>query len=70
MEIFQEGDMVLMWDVRWEDKPKHGKFDNLRFGPFKVVKVVDNNTSKLKNLDDIEIFGGPINRLFLKHYFV
>ena len=26
---FQLGDLVLKWDVRNEDKGKHGKFDNL-----------------------------------------
>jgi hypothetical protein len=68
-KIFQEGDLILRWDARREDKPKHGKFDNIWFGPFKVVKVMDNNTFILQKLDDIEIFGGPVNRCFLKHYF-
>jgi transposase InsO family protein len=35
-EIFQEGDMVLRWDAKTVENPKHGKFDNLWFGPFKV----------------------------------
>jgi hypothetical protein len=26
---FNEGDLVLRWDARREDKEKHGKFDNL-----------------------------------------
>ena len=26
---FNLGDMVIKWDVRYEDKGKHGKFDNL-----------------------------------------
>jgi hypothetical protein len=61
--------MVLRWDARRDEKPKHGKFDNLWFGPFKVVKVMDNNTFVFHNLDDTEIFGGPVNGHFLKHYF-
>jgi hypothetical protein len=69
-EIFQKGDLVLRWDARRDDKSKHGKFDNLWFGPFKVVEVLDNNTFILHNLDDTEIFGGPVNGRFLKHYFV
>jgi hypothetical protein len=68
-DTFQAGDLVLRWDTRREDKPKHGKFDNLWFGPFKVVKVMDNNTFILQNMDDTEIFGGPVNGRFLKHYF-
>jgi hypothetical protein len=68
-EIFQEGDLVLRWDAWRVDKPKHGNFDNIRFGPFKVVKVLDNNTFILQNLDDVEIFGGLVNGCFLKHYF-
>jgi hypothetical protein len=40
--IFQEGDLVSRWDARREDKAKHGKFDNLWYGPFKVAKVMNN----------------------------
>ena len=36
---FLVGDMVLRWDARKEQKGKHGKFDNLWFGPFIVSKV-------------------------------
>jgi hypothetical protein len=68
-DSFQTGDLVLRWDARREDKPKHGKFDNLWFGPFKIPKFMNNNTFVLQNLDDSEIFGGPINGRFLKHYF-
>jgi hypothetical protein len=69
-EIFQKGDLVLRWDARRYDNPKHGKFDNLWFGPFKVVEVLNNNMFILHNLDDTKIFGGPVNGHFLKHYFV
>ena len=33
----QQGDLVLKWDVRREDKGKHGKFDPLWFGPLKIA---------------------------------
>jgi hypothetical protein len=69
-EIFQEGDLVFRWAARRYDNPKHGKFDNLWFGPFDVVEVLNNNMFILHNLDDTKIFGGPVNGRFLKHYFV
>ena len=68
-DIFQEGDLLLRWDVRREDKYKHGMFENLWCGPFKIAKVVNNNTFFLHNLDDSEILGGPLNGIFLKHHF-
>jgi hypothetical protein len=68
-EIFQKVDLVLRWDARRDDTSKHGKFDNLWFGPFKVVEVMENNTIILHNLNDTKIFGGPLNGRFLKHHF-
>ena len=41
---FSIGDLVLRWDARKEHKGKHGKFDNLLFGPFLVSKILENNT--------------------------
>jgi hypothetical protein len=61
---------VLRWDARREDKAKHGKFDNLWYGPFRIAKVMNNNTFLLHNLDNTEIFWGPMNGSFLKHYFL
>ena len=48
---------------------KHGKFDNLWFGPFKISDVLDNNTFFLKNIDDEQLSSGPVNGHFLKHFF-
>jgi hypothetical protein len=67
---FDKGTKELRWDSRKEDKAKHGKFDNLWYGPFRVAKVMDNNTFLLHNLDDTKTFGGPVNERFLKHYFL
>lgn len=50
--LFQPRDLVLRWDVRKEEKGKHGKFDHFWFGPFKIAKVKTNNTFILENLDD------------------
>ena len=43
---------MLCWDARREDHGKHGKFDNMWFGPFKIAEVLENNTFLLKHLDD------------------
>jgi hypothetical protein len=61
------GDLVLKWDSRREDH--HGKFDSLWLGPFRVEKVLDNNTFLLQNLEGEEVFGGPVNGRFLKKLF-
>jgi hypothetical protein len=66
---FQLGDLVLNWDARRQDKGKHGKFEYLWVFPFKFSKVFSNNTFKLQNMEDEEVFGGPINGCFLKNYF-
>ena len=33
---FQQGDLVLKWDARHEDKGKHGKFEQLWKGPYHI----------------------------------
>ena len=67
---FQVDDLVLRWDVQRQDRGEHKKFDNLWFGPFNVVAVLDNNTFLLENLDDNHLVGGLVNGRFLKHFFV
>jgi hypothetical protein len=68
-EYFHLGDLVLKWDAQRKDKGKHGKFEALWVGPFKISEVLQNNTFKLQNLEDVEIPGGPVNGHFLKKYF-
>ena len=46
----QAGDLVLRWDVKQADKGKHGKFNPLWFGPFRVAEEKGNNTFLLENL--------------------
>ena len=65
---FTEGEMVLRWDARKEQKGKHGKFDNLWFGPFLVSKVLENNTFILQSLEGEEL-SIPVNGRFLKHFY-
>lgn len=62
------GDLVLRWDVRREDKGKHGKFDPLCFGPFRIAEERGNNTFLLENLDG-ELLELPVNGQLLKFYF-
>jgi hypothetical protein len=61
---------VLIWDARREEKTKHGNFDKLWYSPFRIAKVMDNNTFFLHNLDDTKTFGGLVNGRFLKYYFL
>ena len=66
--IFSIGDMVLRWDARKEKKWKHGKFDNLWFGPFLVSKFLENNTLILQSSEGEEL-SNPVNGRFLKHFY-
>jgi hypothetical protein len=68
-KYFHLGDLVLKWDAPKQDKGKHGKFEALWIGPFKIYEVFSNKTYKLKNLEDSEVFVGPVNGHFLKKYF-
>ena len=40
---FKIGDKVLKWDLRREDKGKHGNFDNLWLGPYSIHSAAGNN---------------------------
>jgi hypothetical protein len=68
-EEFRIGDLVLKWDAPKQDKGKHGKFEALWIGPFKVSEIFSNNTYKLWDLKDQEAFNGPVNGHFLKIFF-
>jgi hypothetical protein len=69
VDDFQVGDQVLKWDALRQDKGKHDKFDSLWTSPFMITQVQHNNTSILQSLEGEEMFGGPVNRHFLKLYF-
>jgi hypothetical protein len=68
-EDFQVGDLVVKWDAPRQDKGKNDKFEALWIGPFKIFEVFPNNTFKLQNMENEEVFGGPVNGHFLKRYF-
>ena len=61
-------DLVLRWDIRRAEKGKHGKFDPLRFGPFKIMEQGGNNTFTLENLQG-DLLDALVNGQFLKPYF-
>ena len=62
------GGTILRWDARKDEKGKHGKFDNLLLEPFKIIKILGNNTFVLQNLEGEEITD-PVNCHFLKHLY-
>jgi hypothetical protein len=60
-------DLVMKWEARKEDTRKHGKFDHLWFGPFKIAAIKGRNSFSLENLNG-EILEAPINGRYLKHF--
>jgi hypothetical protein len=66
-EDFRLGDLVLKWDARNEDKGKHGKFDNIWTGPFKIGAYCENNAYFLE-LNGECLGWGLVNGRLLKHY--
>ena len=64
---FFPDDLVLRWDARRDEKPKHGKFDHIWLGPFRIVRSLENNTFVLQNLEGDEL-AGLVNGIFLKHF--
>ena len=65
---FQLGDLVLKWDARFEDKGKHGKFDHLWQGPYKISSLNGKNAYFLQDSNGNKVTLGPLNVKFLKHY--
>ena len=65
---FKLGYLVLKWDARYEDKGKHGKFDNLWKGPYTVSRHLGKKSFFLKDPQDQTIEIGHVNGRFLKHY--
>jgi hypothetical protein len=68
-EDFQLENLVFKCDAPKQDKGKHGKFQALWIGPFKISEIFSNNTYKLRDLEDAEVFGSPVNGHFLKKFF-
>jgi hypothetical protein len=54
--------------VRNEYKGKHGKFNHLWTGPYKIGTYCRDNSYFLKGLDGECLGRGPVNDRFLKCY--
>ena len=67
-EKFQLEDVVLRWDAQNEDKGKHGKFDNLWKGPYRVSAYRGHNDFLLLEMDGQDFPRGRMNGRLLKHY--
>lgn len=52
----------------YKDKGKHGKFDNLWKGPYKVSAFLGKNCFFVTYLEDVTVELGIVNGKFLKHY--
>ena len=64
---FLPSDLVLKWDARREDSTKHGKFDHIWYGPFKVTTFEGKKSFLLENLDG-KTLNAPINGCYLRQY--
>jgi hypothetical protein len=47
---FLPDDLVMKWDARKEDSRKHGKFDHIWCGPFRVIASEGKNSFLIENL--------------------
>ena len=64
---FLPGDLVLKWEARKEDVGKHGKFDQIWCGTYKITASEGKNVFLLENLDR-NILTAPVNGQYLKHF--
>jgi len=66
VDRFEIGDIVLKWDARNEEKGKHGKFENIWKGPYKIATHRGQNAFLLQELNGEDYPGGPVNGRLLK----
>eukprot|EP00253_Pinus_taeda_P023559 PITA_23559 len=67
---FQIEDIVLKWDARNEDKGKHGKFENLWKGSFKIATYQGQNAFLLREMNGDDYPRGVVNGRLLKRYYL
>ena len=65
--VFNEGDLVLTYDKRY-DKLGKGKFKSMWYRPFVISKVFEKGAYELIDYDGIPL-GQPPNGLYLKKYY-
>eukprot|EP00253_Pinus_taeda_P017320 PITA_17320 len=68
VDKFQVDDVVLKWDARNEEKGKHGKFENLWKGPFKIAAYRGQNAFLMKEISGEDCPEGLINGRLLKQF--
>lgn len=44
LRLFQKDNLVLMWDKRKEKPSKHGKFDSVWMGPYRIDDMAGPNS--------------------------
>lgn len=67
---FQIEDIVLKWDARNENKGKHGNFENLWKGPYRIAAYRGQNDFLLKEMNGEDCPGGLVNGRLLKRYYL
>ena len=65
--VFNEGDLVLTYDQRY-DKLGKGKFESMWYEPFIFSKVLEKGAYDLIDYDGIPLWQ-PHNGLYLKRYY-
>ena len=65
--VFNEGDLVLTYDKRY-DKLGKAKFESMWYKPFVISKVLEKGAYELVDYDGIPL-GKPRNGLYLKRYY-
>lgn len=67
---FNMGDVLLHWDAQNEEKGKHGKFENLWKGPYRISAFKGKNAYVLEDMDGQSYSRGAINGRLLNHYYI
>ncbi|XP_059076666.1 uncharacterized protein LOC131875945 [Cryptomeria japonica] len=64
---FEEGEWVLKWNAKDQDKGKHGKFDALWLGPFIILEKSGENSYYLQDTDG-QVQEFSVHTQYLKHF--
>ncbi|XP_057818152.1 uncharacterized protein LOC131031129 [Cryptomeria japonica] len=65
---FINGEWVLKWNAKDQDKGKHGKFDALWLGPFIISEKGGEKSYYLQDIDG-QMQEFPIHAQYLQHFF-